>query len=118
LTAKEKLFEREVNEGLLSRWWVNGKPFVPAPDDPLRQQTTTRTISCAGLPSATAIWLELEFDPQRLGAERGDAIGLQMLYTDRGHAPIADEYAYDRRQPSSPVHDRLLLSNRIEFTVP
>ncbi|HUT60166.1 MAG TPA: hypothetical protein VNA25_20155 [Phycisphaerae bacterium] len=94
----------------LVRWWVNGKPFVPRP---LREYEDDNG---GMLIRSRHLHLRMQFDSAKLGAVKGDRIGLQLLYCHRGWqfcTPDTVEMLKllgDRERPCLPM-----LSNRVEF---
>lgn len=79
ITVKSKLhmvFDN-VQRLFLARWWVNGKPYVPALPAPANavESDYTREIFFS-----QECKLEPTLDLKRLGAKSGDTIGVQLLY--------------------------------------
>ncbi len=78
-----------VDEKFLSRWWINGKPFVPKPEAPAFSMFySMRHNGMVLRDSATEVGFQVEFHPDILGAKKGDAIGVQLLL-----CPMGSEYA-------------------------
>ena len=91
----------------LARWWVNGKPYIPAQ---LNEFSDKNGLVIIG----KRLLLHLDFDPRRLAAAPGDTIDLQLLYCKNG---------WELVQPGSGLlhasldaeGPELLLSNRIRI---
>jgi RNA polymerase sigma factor (sigma-70 family) len=63
----------------LMRWWVNDRPFLPEPlSEDSRRDGGGRVLQ------GKSLGLRLDFDPEKLGAKKGDAIGLQLLHCPKG----------------------------------
>jgi hypothetical protein len=98
------------DDEFLARWWVNGKPVVPAvPTEPdlgvLGWQLTTD--------NRPEIRLALDLALDRLGAKSGDLIGVQVLHTEYGADAVSDQklsILKGWKRPTLPI-----LSNRVEF---
>lgn len=78
ITVKSKLHMvyGNVQRIFLVRWWVNGKPYVPAlpaPED-ARAHSYTQVIY------SQECKLEPKLDLNQLGAKSGDTLGVQLLY--------------------------------------
>jgi hypothetical protein len=69
-------------EGLLVRWWMNGKPVIPSPlAQQMQQMQQTRQMAREG---AGKLRLRLEWDPADIGARRGDTVRAQLLFSPDG----------------------------------
>jgi hypothetical protein len=78
-----------VDEKFLSRWWINGKPFVPKLEAPAFSMFySMRHNGMVPRDSATEVGFQVEFHPEILGAKKGDTVGVQLLL-----CPIGSEYA-------------------------
>ncbi len=73
------------DEKFLSRWWINGQPFVPklAPP-PFSDFYFMRHNGGSPRASATEVGFQVEFHPEILGAKKGDAISVQLLLCPEG----------------------------------
>lgn len=99
-------------EHFLARWWVNDEPFMPEPEADLAKQLSGQVIT------GKSLLLGLECDPRRLGAQFGDKIELQLMYTANGW-----EYSQsnmDSLQAAEPEKDapEVLVSNRVQIVAP
>ena len=95
----------------LTRWWVNGKPYVPAQ---MKPEGDDNGLVVEG----RKLHLHLEFEPARIGAKKGDQIGLQLLYCRNGWNLVLDG---ESRAMAIMEHDGKMpfrLSNRVEFAAP
>ena len=83
--GKKRIFD-DAPEQMLARWWVNGKPLVPAgPFDSrrLRQQMRARQVR---LINEVLIDFGL---PDYLGElKAGDRIAVQLIWSPLGHEPV------------------------------
>ena len=91
----------------LTRWWLNGRPFVPGP---WKQFSDANGIVNYG----RRLRIDLEFHPERLGAQKGDRVGLQLLYSATGWQFA--EGAVERLAMHHASPD-VRLTNRIEWTL-
>ena len=104
---------------LLARWWVNDRPLVP-------QQTpwANRVVYFGHGPKGITHEASFPFslDLRALRAEKGDKIGLQLLYCEDGWEWVACEGRWD--WDTGERINRLLdwgssvlpmLSNRVDF---
>ena len=94
----------------LARWWVNGDPFVP--QQPQKQSMDQNGVITSG----HRVQIELEFDPQDIGAKSGDVVGVQLLHLPRGWQLVMP--GLDQLQAAHSESDLPRLTNRIEFVVP
>ena len=91
---------------LLTRWWVNDKPFVP--------EQIEHPFGIAGYGRVyedTEKRIGLNLLPQLLGAKPGDKIGLQLLYCPNQWAMFWEHAALD----GFGGRKDLWLSNRVDF---
>ncbi|MBI3855451.1 MAG: hypothetical protein HY293_07145 [Planctomycetes bacterium] len=105
--AKEFLTARP-DWHFLCRWWVNGVPFRPP-------QVGAWSDENGIVIEGRNLVIEMDFDPARLRAGRGDRIGLQLLYSRSGWTftgPMESALASMDGEPD------VRLTNRIEWTVP
>jgi hypothetical protein len=125
LLPADPLVPSNPNEHFLSRWWVNGRPCAAS-----RSGLGRGGIAGPGTPAANAmagtktststsamLVLVLDFDAKRLGAQKGDTIGLQLLFVEQGWDYVDPESA-SLPPPLPAGRARTLLSDRIEFTAP
>ena len=78
-----------VDEKFLSRWWINGKPFVPKLEAPAFSMFySMRHNGMVPRDSATEVGFQVEFHPEILGVKKGDTIGVQLLL-----CPMGSEYS-------------------------
>ena len=95
----------------LSRWWVNEKPYIP-------KQLTEFPGDADGLVSTgRTLDLHVTFDAEKIGAKKGDKIGLQLLYCRDewswvGDVMMAKAHMFERDM------DGVHLTNRVEFEAP
>lgn len=108
LNASEELIGQRILRHFLSRWWINGEPYVP-------KQALRHDSELGGGFSRTAksFCLQLDFDPARIGARPGDRIGVQLLYLDQGW-----KFGDGESEVLDNCEGRALLSDRVEFTAP
>lgn len=89
--SKRNMLINEARESFLARWWVNGKPFMPAKVVELMK--ISRDMQKAMAPALEA-GLKVKFDLKKLGAKSGDTIGIQLLLCPDGwryqHLEIAE----------------------------
>ncbi|HWB58095.1 MAG TPA: hypothetical protein VG733_01320 [Chthoniobacteraceae bacterium] len=106
------------DEKFLTRWWVNGKPFVP---DPAKlPQQKPRALAAPEILVKEARF-HMEFHPERLGVKKGDTVAVQLLFCRRGWTALGE--AQMARQKEAQLRDgepvNLLfisrLSNKVEF---
>ena len=106
-------------ERCLTRWWINDKAYLPASDatDFVRAFQGSGGHSLDDVP--TAIRFHWSFVPERMGAKKGDKIGVQLLYCpggiDRCAVPEADPFDTELSAPEVPPENFSSLSNRIDF---
>ena len=102
---------------LLARWWVNGKPVIPARTDRIEAISIGRALRYTKL-------LKVAFGlPENLGPlEAGDLVGVQVLYSPALVKTLPKSRVEERLRLAS-LSDRSvratvpLLSNRIEIAV-
>jgi hypothetical protein len=109
----------EQDENALARWWVNGKP-IAIPEDAIprvlqRQQAWQRM-------RGGSTELRIAFGlPDFLGKlNRGDRVGVQVLWCPNGHKPLLRMQTASHDGPLRMQHANArwnwpVLSNRIEF---
>lgn len=93
----------------LTRWWVNDKPYVPKQLKPYGDQNGLMV-------EGKKLRLRMKFDSGRIGATKGDKIGLQLLHCRNGWELVTDHGIREMH-----AHDgkaALLMSNRIDFIAP
>ncbi len=92
----------------LTRWWVNGRPFIP-------RQVKNWSDQNGIISHGKKAYMTMDFDPSRLEAGRGDRISLQLLYSESGWTftgPIESALGLHEGRPD------VRLTNRIEWVVP
>jgi len=78
VTAAASIYTCHPKDHFLTRWWVNGKPFIPKPV--MAHLSEGNGVLTRG----TRLRLHLLLNPAKLGAKKGDRIRLQLLYCHRG----------------------------------
>jgi hypothetical protein len=107
---------------LLARWWVNGKPCLPAPADELPPSRAGAEARPDG-----DLLVQLRMDARKFGARSGDKVELQLLYCPNGWALVRNPQAalaahgqnnplFGVMRPEQPGF--AVLTNRVSFTVP
>jgi hypothetical protein len=111
------------DDHFLTRWWINDHPFVPDPDVEDSNRPTIRCLA-ARVWYVAEVHFELDFRPERLGAKKGDRIGVQLLYCPNGwlsrvgDSTLGSPFADDIFRPadtSPPPASFSFPSNRIDF---
>ncbi len=90
----------------LTRWWVNGKPYIPTQMEAFSDQNGMVAVG-------KRLLLHLKFDPQRVGAKQGDQVELQLLYCLNGWELVL--FAREMEMMAALLDEEspeLLLSNR------
>lgn len=103
---------------VLTRWWVNDKPFIP---EPLPQGKRLGTVSGVRMETKDPIpatppkeiVFRLDLDLRALKANNGDRIGLQLLYCHNGWDEVSEKRTTVRMGWKSDIAPRL--SNRVEW---
>jgi hypothetical protein len=96
----------------LARWWVNGKPFVPATNGPIWQ------FDLAGiLVHEKEIRFDFDFRADRLEAKLGDKIGMQVMYQESHWSYCVEPSLLEAHAESADEAGKVQMSNRIEFVV-
>lgn len=118
LSFKNPMELIETQERLLVRVWVNQKPFMPREreaEEVLRKAVKTLESS------TTRLVIDLDFNPARFGAKKGDRVALQVLYCPDGAELFQEGERKDRmakaRKESTDQPRLPLLSNKAEFVV-
>jgi hypothetical protein len=93
----------------LCRWWVNGKPFIPAQADSIPSLGGGATI----YPDEDVL-LQLQFNAKELGAGSGDEIELQLLYCPQSWLAVKNPQNIE----TSGSTEFPRLTNRVHFKVP
>ena len=106
-----------IADRFLTRWWVNGEPYVPAPGCEFCGMA--RFANGPPLPVRT-VRFRVELDPSKIKAQSGDRIGLQLLYCSDGCEVVGGGLAHLQAFQASfdPLHAGVRLSNRVDFTAP
>jgi hypothetical protein len=110
------------DEKFLSRWWINGKPFIP------KLEITTfsgdlmmRHNGAMRIDFAKRICFQVEFHPEVLGAKKGDEIGVQLLLCPQGSEGSGPsmQMLSGTTEMNPAVHDvdslKPRMSNRVTF---
>jgi len=98
----------------LMRWWVNGKPFVPAEEI----KDVEKEMEGFAIRFGKRQRIHIEFSPEHLGAESGDKVGLQLLYLLNGWEFVSPEPQMLSEMNDAEVSPLTRLSNKVEFVVP
>jgi hypothetical protein len=109
VTPKGPITTFRPDQHFLTRWWVNGKPFFPTQEDPIRELAGGTSMHHD---ADVLIWLKLF--PHRLGAKSGDRVGLQLLYCPSGWVPVRNPQTVEKGGATGFPQ----LTNRVTFTVP
>jgi hypothetical protein len=75
-------------EGLLVRWWVNGKPVLSTPQSQNQPVIQLRQMRQREQGSRT-LRLRLEWDPADIGAKPDDSVRAQLLFCPTGVRPLS-----------------------------
>jgi hypothetical protein len=110
ISSDSLIFTARPDSHFLTRWWINGKPYIPEDSGLDSSSNQNGMLSVNG----KVLHLDLDFAPGRIGARNGDRIGLQLLYLDHGWQFV--EPSLDLRMPQ--LESRSLLSNKVEFIAP
>ncbi len=111
VSSKTEIITARPDWHFLTRWWVNDRPYVP-------EQMRAYADQNGAVIKGRKLLLRMDFDPGRLGAAKGDKIGLQILYCKHGWRlvlPAHERLAAAMGDWQEPV---LLLSNRVDFVAP
>ena len=110
------------DETFLTRWWVNGKPFIPKLDTPALRNRARAAAQAANAGSEVEVRFQVEFHPEFLGLKKGDTVGVQLLYCPHGWectGPELIKEAAAAMQKSVPIKAEQIhisrLSNRVDF---
>ncbi|MDD5260365.1 MAG: hypothetical protein PHD76_00810 [Methylacidiphilales bacterium] len=116
LDEKEGLTDCFPDEYFLTRWWINGKPFIPKLEIP------TNAIKlrawCGHVSPVKEMHFRMEFHPEVLGVKKGDRVGMQLLYCPRGWeyvGPVQMDQALKAQTEDEYPKPISRLSNRIDF---
>ncbi|MDD5260364.1 MAG: hypothetical protein PHD76_00805 [Methylacidiphilales bacterium] len=108
------------DERFLTRWWVNGKPFLPKVKLPEGTMVKSRALGAADT-RVKEVHFKMEFYPEVLGVKKGDTVGVQLLYCPRGweyvEPPHQAREAMTSFASKKDAYPKLIsrLSNRIDF---
>ncbi len=118
--AEQRNLSSSPSDTLLARWWVNGRPVIPARSE--KEEPVGMQQSSEGLTREVRIAFGL---PSALGAlKAGDRVDLQVLYVPHGSRLVLTAAGPDSmlvqmvqmaamtEKPSLPV-----LSNRMSFVI-
>ncbi|MDD5260363.1 MAG: hypothetical protein PHD76_00800 [Methylacidiphilales bacterium] len=120
-------FDEEISthfsdEHFLTRWWVNGKPFIPKLEI-LGNAIKSRALDAKEM-SVRDEHFRMEFHPEVLGVKKGDTVGVQLLFCPHGWeyvGPAQMAQAQESRAKLAGISANLeipsisRLSNRIDF---
>jgi hypothetical protein len=98
----------------LTRWWVNGKPFLPQPVRHIQQKEGPDYM----LGGETGLAVRLRLDAMKLGARPGDQVELQLLYCPKGWLLVENPQRAETTYEVPAEHAFPVLSNRVAFRVP
>ena len=99
---------RPIGNNFAARWWVNGLPRIPQPDE-------RSEILRSGAVPPDGFQFHLDFDWSGGDVRSGDRLSLQLMYSDRGWS-MMDGGEFPAGLLSA--EQRIYSSNRIELTVP
>jgi hypothetical protein len=105
------------DEHFLTRWWVNGKLFIP---DPKAEGVVRARQLGAADKDVREARFRVEFHPDYLGLKKGDKVAVQLLYCRKWEylspAQMENQAALPgQRERDQPLVSLSRLSNRIEF---
>jgi hypothetical protein len=106
-------------EHFLVRWWVNDKPFIPEERVPMQRMSQAMQQMQRPQKPLLTVRMRLAFDPSKLGAEKGDRIGMQMLHCPERFEALRPP-GFLQQQTFAPdlgASDISRMTNRIEFNV-
>lgn len=112
-------YERSVSDdNFLTHWWVNDKQIELNPTLPTLNQARSLLASRPGL--KLEIHFQLSFKPERLGAKKGDRIGVQLLFCPDGWLPTNQQSLIYKQAVEEPLPQPAPTcfsetSNRIDF---
>lgn len=114
LTLSGGLQTTWVEDSVLARWWVNGKPFQPGPFEAIQQEG-----GLGGSRMVDSLLLKVKLDVSKLGAKSGDKIAVQFLHCPSGFQFTDDQKLEMLARMIREESDNFpRISNKIEFTVP
>lgn len=111
ITSTFAFLVRRPDWHFLSRWWVNGKPYVP------KQLEEFPSDQDGLVDKGKTLDLHVLFDPKKIGAKKGDKIGLQLLYCRDEWKWVGNEQV-TATMFSEGKMDAVELTNRVEFEAP
>jgi hypothetical protein len=109
----------EPQEHFLTRWWVNDEPHLPDPTLNAYEWSNGEGGGAQLAVGPTVFHFGLDFRPERLGAKKGDKIGVQLLFCPErwqfcGDQPkLLQDVLQERDTP--PPANFSFPSNRIDF---
>jgi hypothetical protein len=114
LTLTEGIETAWVENNVLARWWVNGKPFQPGPLEALQQEG-----GLGGSRRVDSLLLKVKLDAAKLGAKSGDKIAVQFLHCPMGYQLVDEQKMEMLARAIREATDNFpRVSNKIEFTLP
>lgn len=112
LRAPSRELSEEVDENVLARWWVNGRPVEPRPSGPARARQNGKQV----LPLTDQLTVAFGL-PDHLGDLRaGDRVSVQLLHATMGHRPIHDQQQ-SLQKMVKPEAILLRISNRLDIVI-
>jgi len=107
------------DDHFLTRWWVNDKPYVPDPNAVDADAPMARALA-AHVWNVKEVRFDLDFRPERLGAKKGDKIGVQLLFCPEGWQRCEDQLQQDQvalqaAERDPPPTGISFSSNRVDF---
>ncbi|MGF1578179.1 MAG: RNA polymerase sigma factor [Gemmataceae bacterium] len=114
VTSKTPIFTYgEIDSKILTRWWVNGKPFRPVVGGLRERSGLLKTLSAP----EKRVQIELA-SLKALGAKPGDRIAVQVLFCPGSWEEVArDRIERLQRLAVQKTIRTPLLSNKVEFVV-
>ena len=110
IRSEKELHAKHASLYLLTRWWVNDKPFVPQQADSFWD-----SLRMGILEFEKELPMALSFSPGLIGAKPGDKIGLQILYCESEWSWIGPRmHGHSAKLDGA----NLRLSNRVDFVAP
>lgn len=113
ITTKSNFTTSRPDYHFLARWWVDGKPFVPKQTESLSSFNGYGRVS-----EEKELRVNFKFRPERLGAKRGDKIGLQLMHAESEWSWCAGTSLGKGNGAMRKDGNYVRVSNRIEFDAP
>ncbi|MFP6763277.1 MAG: hypothetical protein VB858_06660, partial [Planctomycetaceae bacterium] len=99
---------------ILARWWINGEAFNPTMiEEPAGQKDVAERVRIG-----RALDLHVTFNSRQFGAQKGDRIGVQLLFCPDGWISPGRDRHHQLRLYSNSVDSISRMSDKVEFTVP